>query len=224
MRTRLETKEQLVADLDGLVEDLRGTSSRQQQALEETEADLREKVGGWHARVRVRVRGSNRVPVSACARTRISVLLCLCRATWVTRFTPQEDMLRYVEEEVAQLKEHFQGSEQKFQREKLECLATIQQLTSERALESDKRREAEAQVQAMSAKVQEAGNDAELKARQLTEALEECTRRQAAEEAAHRKARDTEEEMRALLGEMERIKGAHRAKLAQLEDALRTSR
>ena len=213
-----------MADLDGLVEDLRGTSSRQQQALEETEADLREKVGGWHARVRVRVRGSNRVPVSACARTRISVLLCLCRATWVTRFTPQEDMLRYVEEEVAQLKEHFQGSEQKFQREKLECLATIQQLTSERALESDKRREAEAQVQAMSAKVQEVGNDAELKARQLTEAWEECTRRQAAEEAAQRKTRDTEEEMRALLGEMERIKGAHRAKLAQLEDALRTSR
>ena len=68
-----------MADLDGLVEDLRGTSSRQQQALEETEADLREKVGGWHARVRVRVRGSNRVPVSACARTRISVfVLCVC--------------------------------------------------------------------------------------------------------------------------------------------------
>ena len=208
-----------MADLDGLVEDLRGTSSRQQQALEETEADLREKVGGWHARVRVRVRV--RVPARA---YQCLCCVCVCRATSVTRLTPQEDMLRYVEEEVAQLKEHFQGSEQKFQREKLECLATIQQLTNERALESDKRREAEAQVQAMSAKVQEAGNDAELKARQLTEALEECTRRQAAEEAAHRKARDTEEEMRALLGEMERIKGAHRAKLAQLEDALRTSR
>ena len=206
-----------MADLDGLVEDLRGTSSRQQQALEETEADLREKVGGWHACVCVRVRVPARAYQCLCC-------VCVCRATSVTRFTPQEDMLRYVEEEVAQLKEHFQGSEQKFQREKLECLATIQQLTNERALESDKRREAEAQVQAMSAKVQEAGNDAELKARQLTEALEECTRRQAAEEAAHRKARDTEEEMRALLGEMERIKGAHRAKLAQLEDALRTSR
>ena len=191
-----------MADLDGLVEDLRGTSSRQQQALEETEADLREKVGGWHACVCVRVRVPARAYQCLCC-------VCVCRATSVTRLTPQDDMLRYVEEEVAQLKEHFQGSEQKFQREKLECLATIQQLTNERALESDKRREAEAQVQAMSAKVQEAGNDAELKARQLTEALEECTRRQAAEEAAHRKVRDTEEEMRALSSKVLRSSPIH---------------
>ena len=58
-----------MADLDGLVEDLRGTSSRQQQALEETEADLREKVGGWHALVRVRVR----VPTRA-----YRCLCCVC--------------------------------------------------------------------------------------------------------------------------------------------------
>ena len=58
-----------MADLDGLVEDLRGTSSRQQQALEETEADLREKVGGWHACVCVRVR----VPARA-----YQCLCCVC--------------------------------------------------------------------------------------------------------------------------------------------------
>ena len=73
MRTRLETKEQLVADLDGLVEDLRGTSSRQQQALEETEADLREKVGGWHACVCVRVRVPARAYQCLCC-----VCVCVC--------------------------------------------------------------------------------------------------------------------------------------------------
>ncbi len=37
-------------------------------------------------------------------------------------------MLRYVEQEVAELKEHFKASEARFQREKLECLGSIQQV------------------------------------------------------------------------------------------------
>ena len=37
-------------------------------------------------------------------------------------------MLRYVDQEVAELKEHFKASEARFQREKLECLGSIQQV------------------------------------------------------------------------------------------------
>jgi hypothetical protein len=37
-------------------------------------------------------------------------------------------MLRYVEQEVAELKEHFKASEARLQREKLECLGSIQQV------------------------------------------------------------------------------------------------
>jgi hypothetical protein len=40
----LEAKEELVIELDNLVDDLRSTGQKQQEALEEVEADLKEKV------------------------------------------------------------------------------------------------------------------------------------------------------------------------------------
>ncbi len=44
LRRSLEAKEELVIELDNLVDDLRSTGQKQQEALEEVEADLKEKV------------------------------------------------------------------------------------------------------------------------------------------------------------------------------------
>ena len=44
LRRSLEAKEELVIELDNLVDDLRSTGQKQQEAMEEVEADLKEKV------------------------------------------------------------------------------------------------------------------------------------------------------------------------------------
>ena len=44
LRRSLEAKEDLVIELDNLVDELRSTGQKQQEALEEVEADLKEKV------------------------------------------------------------------------------------------------------------------------------------------------------------------------------------
>ena len=44
LRRSLEAKEDLVVELDNLVDELRSTGQKQQEALEEVEADLKEKV------------------------------------------------------------------------------------------------------------------------------------------------------------------------------------
>ena len=102
------------------------------------------------------------------------------------------------------------------------------QLTAERAREQlakeqleKSKEQAEERVRTLELKIHETSEELQYKCRQLKETWEDASRHRAAEDAAHRRVRETEDEMRIMLKEMDRMKEAHAEKLAQLSEVFK---